>query len=185
MGNATEFVCTDLMKNAEYEMYYEYKIVDPSSGKVYNFVTDPKLVYTAAFDAPSISKFEETKKTDDSITFEYAYADEDKVAVKAYISCNGEIAKEVSTKSGSTTIRDLELGKENYEFKFVVEYENENGETFKVESSVLTYEGTGETPTPPSTQPAPSGGCARGGIVVFVQLFSAISVLALAFRKRK
>jgi exopolysaccharide biosynthesis protein len=185
MGNANEFVCTDLMKNAEYEMYYEYKIVDPASGKVYDFVTDPKLVYTAAYDAPSIVKFEENKKSDDSITFDYEYIDEDKLVVKAYISCNGEVAKEVSTKSGSTTIRNLELGKENYEFKFVVEYENENGETFKVESSVLTYEGNGENTTPPSTQPAPSGGCALGGTVVFVQLFSAISVIALAFRKRK
>ena len=105
-------------------MYYEYKIVDPASGKVYDFVTDPKLVYTAAYDAPSIAKFEENKKSDDSITFDYEYIDEDKLVVKAYISCNGEVAKEVSTKSGSTTIRNLELGKENYEFKFVVEYEN-------------------------------------------------------------
>ena len=186
MGNETEFVCTDLMKNAEYEMYYEYKIVDPASGKVYSFVTDPKLVYTAAFDAPSIAKFEETKKTEDSLTFDYSYTDEDKVSVKAYISCNGEIVKEVSTKSGSTTIRNLELGKVNYEFKFVVEYENENGETYKVESNGLTYQADVQTETPVIPEPQPSKrGCGKGGTVVFVQLFSAISVLALAIRKRR
>ena len=183
MGNAEKVVCEGLYKDATYNVHFEYTVKDPSGYEV-EVVGEEFTIQTLSYDVPSVVKFAETKKSDDSVTFEYEYADEDKVAVKAYISCNGEVAKELATKSGTTTVRDLELGKENYEFKLVIEYLDAEGETVVVESDVLTYEGNGETGNP-STKPGTTGGCALGGSVVFVQLFSAISVLALAFRKRR
>lgn len=181
LGNDESIECTGLYKGATYDIYYEYTVKDPS-GYEESVVTEPGTITTLAFDAPTIEKFAESKKSNSSLTFEYSYTDADDVVTKAYISCNGENVKELLAKSGTTSVRELDFENENYEFKLVVEYENENGQTFTVESEVLTYEAEGSTtPTPP----AQSGGCSMGSALVFVQLFSAVSVLALVFRKRK
>lgn len=184
MGSNDVFTCGDLANGAEYVVYCTYDVNDPDSGKTFSGTTDSFKVKTKAFKVPTVDTFVETKKTDDSVTFEYAYSDKDGVSEKAYILCNGEIVKELATKSGSTTIRNLELETQDYEFKFVIEYLDEFGKTIVVESEILSYEASGEQQTPPTTQPS-TGGCALGGTVMFVQLFSAISVLALVLRKRR
>ena len=182
MGNADEFVCTDLYKDCEYELYYEYKVVDPSSGKSYSFTTMPKIVYTLAYEAPTIIKFEESKKSSSSVTFAYEYKDEDKIVESAYITVNGEKVKELMVKNGTTTVSGLEFEENDYSIRFVVEYLDTEGKTIVLESNEIIYEKPAQSePTPP----AQSGGCSMGSALIFVQLFSAVSVFAVVFRKRK
>ena len=144
MGNNSEFVCTDLDKDMEYEVYFEYVVVDPESGKEYPFSSSPTYIYTLPFCVPAVIKLEETKKGTSSLTFEYEYLDDDRVVSKAYIEVNGEISKELAVKSGKVTISKLDLNETEYTIKLVLEYIDENEKTIIVKSDPLVY-----SPEPP------------------------------------
>ena len=127
--------------------------------------------------------FAEARKSSSSLTIAYEYLDEDKVVENAYILLNGENVKEISTKSGSTTLSKLDFDNEEYEVQLVIEYLDEDGKTVQVKSDVLKYEISQPEPTPQPQKP--KGGCGKKGVELFVSLMAASAVIGILLRKRK
>ena len=177
MGNASEFVCEGLFKDTEYEVYFEYVIKDPESGKEYPATSNPTYIYTVPFSVPTISKFEENRKGTGSLTLGYEYLDEDRVVTKAYVLLNGEIAKEVSVSNGTVSLTGLDFENNEYTVQLVIEYENTDGKTVKVESVKLEYLHEVET--------KPAKKCGKKGAELIIATLTAASVAGVFFRKRK
>ena len=106
-----------------------------------------------------------------------------KVVENAYILVNGENVKEISTKSGNTTITGLDFENESYEIKLVIEYLDEAEKVIKVESDTLEY--IVVTPEPQPKPEKPNGGCGKKGVELFVSLMAASAVIGILLRKRK
>ena len=172
-----EYVCNNLYKDVEYEVYFEYVVVAPN-GNRYPQESERIKVKTLAFTTPTIVSFAEARKSSSSITIAYEYLDEDKVVENAYILLNGENAKEISTKSGSTTLSKLDFDNEEYEVQLVIEYLDEDGKTVQVK-----YEISQPEPTPQPQKP--KGGCGKKGVELFVSLMAASTVIGILLRKRK
>ena len=113
----------------------------------------------------------------------YEYLDEDKVVENAYILLNGENVKEISTKSGNTTITGLDFENASYEIKLVIEYLDEAEKVIKVESDTLEYKVV--TPEPQPQPEKPKGGCGKKGVELFISLMAASAVIGILLRKRK
>ena len=172
----------NLYKDVEYEVYFEYVVVAPN-GNRYPQESERIQVKTLAFTTPTIVSFAEARKSSSSLTIAYEYLDEDKVVENAYILLNGENAKEISTKSGSTTLSKLDFDNEEYEVQLVIEYLDEDGKTVQVKSDVLKYEISQPEPTPQPQKP--KGGCGKKGVELFVSLMAASAVIGILLRKRK
>ena len=76
MGNKDEVVCDNLDKDTEYEVYFEYTVVDPASGKEYHLTSNPQYIYTLPFSIPSIVSFEEARKGTSTLSISYEYLDD-------------------------------------------------------------------------------------------------------------
>ena len=185
MGNANEFNCDGLAKDTEYEVFFEYTVVDPASGKEYPQVSTSTFIYTEPFCLPKIIKFEENRKSSSSLTIAYEYSDEDRIVENAYILVNGEKVKEISTKSGTTTINSLDFENNNYEVKLVLEYLNQEEKIQTIESNILEYKMPEVNPEPTPNPEKPKGGCGKKGVELFVSLMTASAVIGILLRKRK
>ncbi len=182
MGNNESIVCDNLDKDSEYEVYFEYTVVDPASGKEYPLTTNPTFVYTLPFSVPTIEKFVESRKGTSTLAIEYSYQDEDKVVEKAYVLVNGEVAKEVSVKNGSVSLTGLDFEANEYTIQLVLEYLDAEGKTIKVESEVLEYLHEEVVPQP---EPKPAKKCGKKGAELLVEVLAVASVAYVFFRKRK
>ncbi len=178
MGNDSEIVCEGLTKDFEYEVYYEYIVKDPASGKEYQLTTNPEVIYTLPFAIPSIAKFEEARKSLSTLSLNYEYLDDDRIVKKAYVLVNGEIAKEVTIKSGSVSLTGIDFENEEYRVQLVIEYEDAEGETVKVESDVLEYLHE-QAPEPTKKK------CGKKGAELILATLFAASVIGVFLRKRK
>jgi hypothetical protein len=146
-------------ENGDYLVYYEPQKLSP---KVHAFLTeDDTVIWVPA----------------------YEYLDEDKVVENAYILVNGENVKEISTKSGNTTITGLDFENESYVIKLVIEYLDEAEKVIKVESDTLEYKVV--TPEPQPNPEKPKGGCGKKGVELFISLMAASAVIGILLRKRK
>jgi thiamine biosynthesis protein ThiI len=67
---------------------------------------------------------------------------------KCYVLVNGEVAKEVSVKSGSVSLTGLDFEANEYSIQLVIEYTDEDGKTIEVKSEVLEYLHEVVTPVP-------------------------------------
>ena len=139
MGNNNEIICNELDKDTEYEVYFEYTVVDPESGKKYPQSSAPTYVYTLPFCVPSIVKLEESRKGSSFLTLDYEYIDEDDKVQNAYILVNNEVSKTIAVPSGSVTLTGLKFKENDYVIKLVIEYLNTEEEMVKLESNELSY----------------------------------------------
>ena len=140
MGNKDEYICTDLYKDVDYEVYATYDIFDPASQVTFTGQTEIFNVHTKAFKEPTINKFIEKRKGTSTLTVEYEFSDEDDVVEKSYVTVNGEPNKDVILESGTVSLSGLNFKENKYEVKLVIEYLDENEKTIKVESVALIYE---------------------------------------------
>ena len=181
MGNKDEVFCDNLDKDTEYEVYFEYTVVDPASGKEYHLTSNPQYIYTLPFSIPSIVSFEEARKGTSTLSISYEYLDDDKVVEKAYVLVNGEVAKEVTIKSGSISLTGLDYEANEYTIKLVIEYLDAEGKTIKVESDALEYLHEQVTP-----EPAPAKKkCGKKSAEIIIAALAATSVAYVFLRKRK
>ena len=182
MGTEDIYTCSDLYQDVDYKVYCTYDIYDPESGNTYHGQTEEITVSTLAFKVPTIEKIEEGRKSNSSVTVKYEYKDEDKVVEEAYITVNGVKTKEVSTKSGSITVTDLDFENESYQIQLVIEYLDEDGKTVQVKSEILEYKVV--TPEPKPEPEKPKGGCGKKGVELFVSLMAASAVIGILLRKK-
>ena len=183
MGSSDIYTCEGLYKDAEYKIYCTYDIYDPDSGNKYKGQTEEIVVKTLPFKAPSIVKFEESRKSSSSVTFAYEYLDEDRVVEEAYILLNGEKAKDISSRDGNVTITSLDFENNSYQIKLVIKYLDVDGKEVLVESDMVEYKLPEQAPTP---EPAPSkGGCGKKGAELIISFMAATAVIGIFLRKRK
>ena len=179
LGNNAEIECKDLYQDVEYEVYYEYTVVAPNGDK-FNLTSEVIKVKTNAFKVPSIVSFAEARKGNTTLSISYEYLDLDRVVTKAYVLVNGEVAKEVSVKSGSVSLTGLDFEANEYSIQFVIEYTDEDGKTIEVKSEVLEY--LHEVVTP---EPAPAKKkCGKKSAELIIAVLASASVAGLFLRKR-
>ena len=70
-------------------------------------------------------------------------------------------------KNGTISLSGLDFANNTYNIKLVLEYKNDAGRIVILESEVLTYEASNNTPAP---NPSPSGGCSMGSVKLFISL---------------
>ena len=180
MGNNAEIVCEGLSKDFEYEVYFEYTVVDPASNKKYPATSNPTAIYTLPFSVPTIASFVEARKGTSSLSINYEYLDEDRVVKKAYVLVNGEETKEIVVKSGSVSLSGLDFENNDYTIQLVIEYEDADGETVKVSSDELQYvREVKEEPKPEKKK------CGKKTAELLIATLTAASVMGVFLRKRK
>ena len=179
LGNNAEIECKDLYQDVEYEVYYEYTVVAPNGDK-FNLTSEVIKVKTNAFKVPSIVSFAEARKGNTTLSISYEYQDIDRVVTKAYVLVNGEVAKEVSVKSGSVSLTGLDFEANEYSIQLVIEYTDEDGNTIEVKSEVLEYLHEVVTPEPTPEKKK----CGKKSAELIIAVLASASVAGLFLRKR-
>ena len=179
LGNNAEIECKDLYQDVEYEVYYEYTVVAPNGDK-FNLTSEVIKVKTNAFKVPSIVSFAEARKGNTTLSISYEYQDTDRVVTKAYVLVNGEVAKEVSVKSGSVSLTGLDFETNEYSIQLVIEYTDEDGNTIEVKSEVLEYLHEVVTPVPTPAKKK----CGKKSAELIIAVLASASVAGLFLRKR-
>ena len=179
LGNNAEIECKDLYQDVEYEVYYEYTVVAPNGDK-FNLTSEVIKVKTNAFKVPSIVSFAEARKGNTTLSISYEYQDTDRVVTKAYVLVNGEVAKEVSVKSGSVSLTGLDFETNEYSIQLVIEYTDEDGNTIEVKSEVLEYLHEVVTPEPTPEKKK----CGKKSAELIIAVLASASVAGLFLRKR-
>jgi len=171
MGDLDSFVVEGLIKDTKYVIQYEYDILDPETGKLYHYVDNGFEIKTLAYEIPSITRFELFSDRDGKYTYRYTYQDEDSVVVKAYLQVNDEKI-ELTKKSGNVSYEGVDLTKQGYVFKIVLEYEHD-GKTGTVVSEEFIYE-----------QLAKKKGCKKKSAIEMISLTSSIAIALFLIRKK-
>ena len=179
LGNNAEIECKDLYQDVEYEVYYEYTVVAPNGDK-FNLTSEVIKVKTNAFKVPSIVSFAEARKGNTTLSISYEYQDIDRVVTKAYVLVNGEVAKEVSVKSGSVSLTGLDFEANEYSIQLVIKYTDEDGKTIEVKSEVLEYLHEVVTPEPTPEKKK----CGKKSAELIIAVLASASVAGLFLRKR-
>ncbi len=179
-GDKDSIVCGELQKDNEYDVYFEYQLLDDKTNTKYSFTTEKVKYRTASYTVPAIELYEESIKTKTLIGIKYKYADPDSKVTKAYIEYGTE-KFEITSKTGTATIQNLDFENNSYEFKLVLEYEDEAGNVQKVESEVLKYIIEVEEPDPTPEKKKCGSKCAE----LIIASIAVTSSLGLVFRKRK
>lgn len=138
MGKEDIFTVNGLIKDSEYQIWYDYDIYDEASGNTYHETTDKEYHSTTAFEIPYIEKFAEVKKTDSSITFEYQYTDPDRKVTKAYI-LYGTNTIDLIGKSGEQKVSKLDFNKNTYIFSLILEYKDLEDNVIRLKSTDIVY----------------------------------------------
>lgn len=170
-----KYVFTDLEKDSDYIVYYQYEIEDETGTTIHSQVNKVNL-HTLGAGVPEIEKFRISTKTSTSVTFDFSILTDELTNVTAkYISYNDDHKFDVDDLTGKVTISELQTGTK-YDFKLVVEYQlNEQAKT--VNSTTLTY----------TTAAGTSTGCAMGAsaTAVYMALVSFAAAGAfIALRRR-
>lgn len=141
MGNSDTYVVTDLIKDTEYSVYFEYNVYDPETNKNYPKTDEAEVIKTLNFKPPYIESFTLYKESEGKYIFKYEYEDVDGVVSNAYLLVdNGTLEKiPVNKKSGNVTFEGVDLLSATYKMKFVIEYDNDV-DLIIVESETLVYE---------------------------------------------
>ena len=128
-------VIDGLIDDTDYVVVLKYEIVDPTTSKVYYRESKQYEVKTLDYDVPTITEFIVYRSTANRITFQYGYADESELVVKAQL-VYGENVQELDSKSGMVSITNLDLNNNLYEFKIVLTYKL-NGTEKEVVSEII------------------------------------------------
>lgn len=171
MGSEYIYTIEDLIEDCEYNVYFEYDIYDPETGKTYHNSEEPFTVKTLSFEAPYITKFELYKQEENKAIFKYTYKDSDDVVKSAYILVD-DISYSVNEKSGNMETTGVDFTEKGYIAKLVIEFEDQDGNVYKVESNPI------ELP-----QMEKAKGCKKKAIDSVIYLTSLISIV-LFLRKK-
>lgn len=171
MGNEDSIIMENLNKDTKYIIQYEYDVLDPETGRLYHYIDAGFEIKTLAYELPVITRFELYSNRDGKYIYRYAYQDEDEIVVKAYLQVNDEKI-ELTKKSGSVSYEGVDLTKQGYVFKIVLEYEHD-GKTGTVVSEEFTYE-----------QLTKKKGCKKKSAIEMISLTSSIAIALFLIRKK-
>ncbi len=137
VGN-NELVIDGLYKDTTYNISYICNVIDSTNNKKYSIAFDAVEYKTLAYNAPIINKFEESKKTENSLRISYEYKDADNIVKNAYLCVNNEKIA-LTNKIGRYTVENLNFKTTTYEIYLLLEFEYDNN-ILTIISNKLTYE---------------------------------------------
>lgn len=135
LGNEKTMEITELIEDTLYEAHITFDVTDPSSGKVYKGEQTATFT-TLTYSLPIVETFEIVRQTENRVTFKYAYDDPDRVVKNAKIYCNDDVY-ELSAKSGTQTISNLDFSTTAYTFYMQIEYDGGGLTLKKVKSEQI------------------------------------------------
>ncbi len=200
--NGQELLFKGLEQNTDYEIKVTYTATDAYDDSKRSSYTYKKTFTTVDgpdYIAPTIELFEESVKTKTMLGLKYKYLDPDSMVENAYI-VYGEEKVQLTSKTGTSMINNLDFENNSYEFKLVLEYTNYLGKKTLVESDVLSYvleevphehqfvDGVCSCGQKDPNYKAPEGNkkkCGKKSAELIIATISLSSALALLLRKRK
>lgn len=176
MGDKYIYTIGDLIEDTEYNIYFEYDVYDAETGNLYHKEEEPFVVKTLAFEIPTISRFEIFNVSENNFTFKYGYKDDYEVVSSLYITIDEfEFSLEKEKKNGSKVIDCSFLTPGKHNFNLVVEYKDEEGNSYKVVSETVEY----EIPEPVKK------GCKKKNLAEVFTLVNVIALSVFILRKKK
>ena len=180
MGNESRYEITGLIGDTTYKVYFEYKVVEPSTGNVYQGLDKEFEVKTLNFELPKVESFEIDEVGDNYVKIKYQYEDSDDAVVGASI-IYGNSKYDLTRKRGTVKIEGLDLSSQGYEFYLQLLYYEEEGSTFakEVVSETLKVEQKIEEEIE-----QPKKGCKKTSAELVVATISVLSLATFVIRKR-
>ena len=120
-----------------------------------------------------ITKFELYKNDETTAILRYTYKDSDDIVKGAYIYAN-DLSFSLDKKAGTYDVMGFDLTQEEVILKLVLEYEDDEGNTYQIESEEIKLEKIEET----------KKGCKKKKMVEIVSLISTVSFAFYILRKR-
>ena len=121
LGTGKSLEIDGLLEDTPYKATITYDVTDPKSGNVYHG-EEILSFQTLTYSLPMIKVFEVYRQTANRITFKYEYYDPDKLVEYAKIYCNKD-EYELTTKTGTFTISDLDFEGNSYTFYMLIAYD--------------------------------------------------------------
>ena len=182
MGNEKEFEITDLISETEYEVYFTYNVVEPSTGNIYNGKTETTSFTTLAIELPKIIKFEVIEQTGTTIKIAYEYEDEDNAVELVQIIYNGN-KYTVNRKRGNLNIENFNVDANNKITMKIYYYASEtNIFTDEISKEIEVFKDITEEPI---VEKKGCKGCSKTTSEYLITSLSTISLLVLVLRKKK
>ena len=180
MGNESRYEITGLIGDTTYKVYFEYKVVEPSTGNVYQGLDQEFEVKTLNFELPKVESFEIDEVGDNYVKIKYQYEDSDDAVVGASI-IYGNSKYDLTRKRGTVKIEGLDLSSQGYEFYLQLLYYEEEGSTFakEVVSETLKVEQKIEEEIE-----QPKKGCKKTSAELVVATISVLSLATFVIRKK-
>ena len=120
MGDVDAYKIEELFKDTTYTISYVCKVLDTVYNKEYTISVEEKEYKTLSYEAPYVDKFEENRKTEDSLRI-------------------NDVKYKLEKDSGTYTFEEINFNKNTYEVKIVLEYEVDEI-PYYVYSTTLVYE---------------------------------------------
>lgn len=182
--DGSKTICSNLIDDTEYEIYYTYDCKNPMNNKTYEGTSKIINKKTLNYSLPEITKFNEYKRTDKAITIEYLYNDEDGIVENAYLVVNNERTK-LLTKIGQEKIA-IDLTAYSYDIYLEIEYQNIGGSKEVIQSTVIHLDKE-EVVLPPGNQEEPSvpkKKCGKKSMELLISCLYAVSCFGLIYKKK-
>ena len=178
MGDATEFKVENLISDTTYNVYFTYKVEEPSTGNIYNGQDEEVRVRTLSVLLPSIVKFSIVEATQNTIKIEYQYIDDDDACASAKIYY-GSQSIDLTKKRGTITIENVDLVKYEYKLTLQLLYFAYSDNIFpeEIKSELMTEKIVIEPEQPKK-------GCGKSSALLFTSL-TTLSLAVLVIRKKK
>lgn len=179
MGNENEYEITDLIEDTEYNVYFSYNVVEPSTGNIYNGETEKSVISTLSIELPVIIKFEMVEINGTTAKFTYEYEDKDDAVELAQIIYNGQ-KYTLTRKRGNLIIENFDVKTNNKVTMKLYYYEKEgNIFTDEISEEIEVEVKQNEIETKPGKK-----GCFKTAPEYLIATLSATSLLVLIIRKK-
>lgn len=139
MGDQDYILIEGLFADTEYEITFDYDVIDPETKQIYHGQDSPRKIRTLSFYLPTISEFMVSRKYDNRIIFQYAITDTDNVVTRSELLVNNT-PEAINGKTGTVTIRDLDFTTTDYTFQIVIYYQSEFGFAISVKSETISFQ---------------------------------------------
>lgn len=138
MGSSSSYTVNNLFIDTEYEYYFTYNVYDELTTNLYPATSAANKVKTLAYKLPIVESFEEYRISGTDYTFKYKYVDDSEIVTSAYLLVNDDKI-DLSKKSATIKVENVDLTKSSYEIKLVLEYNGEF-EVLTIESTPFSYD---------------------------------------------
>lgn len=174
----TPILIENLSKNKSYLYTVEYGVKDSFTGKIFEN-TEEYYFLTKKYHLPIIEEFKVERTEKDSVTINYAISDLDNLSYNIYIFYNN-MQYPLEELSGSIVLDNLNIEENDYSFKLIVPYEEDN-KTKEISSDIYTI--TKNDQYYSEVKENNCGSC-NGCATIYIQLMFAATLIYIILKKK-